>query len=62
MDYHGLSWIMDYHRLSRITGASYGLWTIMDQWIIVAHCGFLDMHHHEIAWITVYARQASDDT
>jgi hypothetical protein len=28
----------------------------------VDYCGFLDMHHHEIAWITVYARQASDDT
>ena len=45
----------------------YGLsWTIVDYcdtlWTIVDHHGFLNMHHHGIAWIARYAPQASDDT
>ena len=58
IDYNGLWTMVDYH----------GLWTIMDQrglkglsWIMDYH-GFLNMHHHGLAWITRYVAQASDDT
>jgi hypothetical protein len=59
MDY-GLSWII------AINGSYHGLWTVMDHcgflWHIVDYRGFLNTHHHRIAWITRYAPQASDDT
>ena len=51
--YCGLLWITMDYRLS---------WTSGLLRHIVDYCGFLDMHHHEIAWIAVYARQASEDT
>ena len=61
-DYHGFWIIMDYRALMGLI-MDYGLsWTNGLLWHIVGYCGFLDLHHHEIAWITVYARQASDDT
>jgi hypothetical protein len=64
VDYGGLPWIMDYHGLSLINGAYHGLWTIMDYrgllWHIVDYRGFLNMHQHGIAWITIYAPQASN--
>ena len=31
-------------------------------WIVVDYCGFLNMHHHGIEWITRYPPQAYDDT
>ena len=59
IDYHGLWTIIGYRGLPGLL-MNYGLsWT---SGLYEAHCGFLDMHHHEIAWTTVYARQASDDT
>ena len=62
MDYHGLWTIIGYRGLPGLL-MDYGLsWTNGLLWHIVGYCGFLDLHHHEIAWITVYARQASDDT
>jgi hypothetical protein len=71
IDYRSWRMIMDYYELWPMTDyrglmgllMDYGLsWTSGSLWHIVEHCGFLDMHHHGIAWITVYARQASDDT
>ena len=66
VNYGGLSWIMDYRGLSWINGAYHGLWTIMDYcvllWHIVDYRGFLNMHHHGIAWITRYTPQASNHT
>ena len=66
VDYGGLPWIMDYHGLSWINEAYHGLWTIMDYcgllWHIVDYRGFLNMHHHGIAWITRYTPQASNHT
>ena len=62
MDYHGLWTIIGYRRVMGLL-MDYGLsWTSGLLWHIVDYCGFSDMHHHEIAWITTYARQASDDT
>ena len=59
MDYHGLWTIIGYRGLPGLL-MDYGLsWTNGLLWHIVGYCGFLDLHHHEIAWITVYARQAS---
>ena len=57
MDHGGLSWIMDYHGLLWINGASYTSGLL---WHIVDYRGFLNMHHKGIAWIT--APQSSDDT
>ena len=57
---------MDYRRYMGPI-MDYGLsWTIVDYcgtlWTIVDYHGFLNMHHHGIAWITRYTPQASDDT
>ena len=57
MDHGGLSWIMNYHGLPWLNGAS---WTSGLLWHIVDYRGFLNMHHKGIAWIT--AHQSSDDT
>ena len=66
VDYHGLWTIIDYRGLIRLI-MDYGLsWSIVDYcgtlWIVVDYCGFLNMHHHGIAWITRYPPQAYDDT
>ena len=45
----GFLWIIDYHGRGLL-------------WHIVEYRGFLNMHHHGIAWITRYAPQDSDDT
>jgi hypothetical protein len=61
-DYHGL-WTIIGHRGLMGLLMDYRLsWTSGLLRHIVDYCGFLDMHHHEIAWITVYALQVSEDT
>ena len=61
-DYHGLWTIIGYRGLMGLFMDYRLSWTSGLLRHIVDYCGFLDMHHHEIAWITVYARQASEDT
>ena len=61
-DYHGLWTIIGYRGLMGLLMDYRLSWTSRLLRHIVDNCGFLDMQHHEITWITVYARQASEDT
>ena len=65
LDCHGLWTSMDYCRLKGLIID----YTIMDYsyhcdtlWMFVDYRGFLNVHHHGIAWITRSAPQASEDT